>query len=222
MRCYRARTASPSIPDITKVAFIFGGRHGNGVLVVRDKLSSPWSDPSFVCAHRGKLGSAGGRPIVGHHSGVHHQDRHRRHRRRQADAGRRRLGCHGPGRPAGIGGDRHHSSPRSIPMRARAACSAASRSMAASSRSIDRQRGFYGRARRHRHRLFSGLAPAPPATAQRFLARPSQSTHTAVRGSPAPQADMPAAAPSSRWGGNPAATRPRGRAPELIRWRTRN
>src|SRR5271168_381144 len=36
------------IPDVTKVAFIFGGRHGNGVLVVRDKLTSPWSNPTFI------------------------------------------------------------------------------------------------------------------------------------------------------------------------------
>src|SRR5664279_6036990 len=36
------------IPDVTKVAFIFGGRHGNGVLVVRDKLSSPWSNPCLL------------------------------------------------------------------------------------------------------------------------------------------------------------------------------
>jgi lipid-binding SYLF domain-containing protein len=27
------------IPDVTKVAFIFGGRHGDGVLTVRDKLT---------------------------------------------------------------------------------------------------------------------------------------------------------------------------------------
>ena len=33
------------IPDVTKVAFIFGGRHGNGVLVVRDTLNSPWKTP---------------------------------------------------------------------------------------------------------------------------------------------------------------------------------
>src|ERR1700683_2506769 len=32
------------IPDVTKIAFMFGGRHGNGVLAVRDKLSSPWSN----------------------------------------------------------------------------------------------------------------------------------------------------------------------------------
>ena len=36
------------IPDVTKVAFIFGGRHGNGVLVVRDKLTAPWSNPVFA------------------------------------------------------------------------------------------------------------------------------------------------------------------------------
>src|ERR1700760_1880583 len=36
------------IPDVTKVAFIFGGRHGNGVLVVRDQLTTPWSNPSLI------------------------------------------------------------------------------------------------------------------------------------------------------------------------------
>src|SRR3984957_84078 len=44
------------IPDVTKVAFIFGGRHGNGVLVVRDKLTSPWSNPSFVALTGGSWG----------------------------------------------------------------------------------------------------------------------------------------------------------------------
>jgi lipid-binding SYLF domain-containing protein len=42
--------------------------------------------------------------------------------------------------------------------------------------------------------IFSGQAPAAPATAQRFLERLAQATHTNVRGSPAPQADTPAAA----------------------------
>ena len=41
--------------------------------------------------------------------------------------------------------------------------------------------------------IFSGQAPAAPATAQRFLERLAQVTHTAVRGSPVPQADTPAA-----------------------------
>ena len=42
--------------------------------------------------------------------------------------------------------------------------------------------------------ILSGQAPTPPETAQRFLTRLGQATHTAVRPSPAPQADVPAAA----------------------------
>ena len=41
--------------------------------------------------------------------------------------------------------------------------------------------------------IFSGKAPAPPETAQRFLARLDQATHTGARSSPAPQAEAPAA-----------------------------
>src|SRR6185437_14965782 len=52
------------IPDVTKVAFIFGGRHGNGVLVVRDKLSSPWSNPVFI-TKSGVEGIAGGKLTLG-------------------------------------------------------------------------------------------------------------------------------------------------------------
>ena len=36
------------IPDVTQIALIFGGRHGNGVLTMRDTLNSPWSNPVFV------------------------------------------------------------------------------------------------------------------------------------------------------------------------------
>src|ERR1700677_2791572 len=48
------------IPDVTKVAFIFGGRHGNGVLVARDKLSSAWSNPAFVSLTGGSWGFQAG------------------------------------------------------------------------------------------------------------------------------------------------------------------
>src|ERR1700743_978793 len=48
------------IPDVTKVAFIFGGRHGNGVLAVRDNLSSPWSNPVFVSLTGGSWGFQAG------------------------------------------------------------------------------------------------------------------------------------------------------------------
>src|SRR5258708_18990433 len=49
------------IPDVTKVAFIFGGRHGNGVLSVRDKLTSAWRNPVFLSLTGGSWGFQAGR-----------------------------------------------------------------------------------------------------------------------------------------------------------------
>jgi len=57
--------------------------------------------------------------------------------------------------------------------------------------------------------IFSGQAPAAPATAQRFLERLAQATRTAVRSSPAPQADTPAASTIQ----SPAGTPPSADAP---------
>ncbi len=48
------------IPDVTKVAFIFGGRHGNGALVVRDKLTSSWSNPVLISLTGGSWGFQAG------------------------------------------------------------------------------------------------------------------------------------------------------------------
>ena len=48
------------LPDVTKVAFIFGGRHGNGVLVVRDKLNAPWSNPVLISLTGGSWGFQAG------------------------------------------------------------------------------------------------------------------------------------------------------------------
>ncbi len=43
------------IPDMAKAAFFFGGRHGNGVLVVRDK-DGRFSNPVFVTMTGGSFG----------------------------------------------------------------------------------------------------------------------------------------------------------------------
>jgi len=43
------------IPDVTKIAFFFGGRRGNGVLVARDP-SGHFSDPVFVNLTGGSIG----------------------------------------------------------------------------------------------------------------------------------------------------------------------
>ncbi len=95
------------IPDVTKVAFFFGGRHGNGVLVVRDKLNLPMEQSNLRFPHGRELGIAGRSAILRHHSGIHDQDRHRGHCRRQADSGRGRVRGDRTRRPAGIGGHRH-------------------------------------------------------------------------------------------------------------------
>jgi hypothetical protein len=61
--------------------------------------------------------------------------------------------------------------------------------------SIDRSANasLYGKSGVTASEIFSGQAPTAPATAQRFLERLAQVTHTPVRGSPVPQADTPAA-----------------------------
>jgi lipid-binding SYLF domain-containing protein len=43
------------VPDVTKIAFFAGGRHGNGVLVVRDK-DGRFSSPVFVSMTGGSFG----------------------------------------------------------------------------------------------------------------------------------------------------------------------
>jgi hypothetical protein len=77
--------------------------------------------------------------------------------------------------------------------------------------SIDRpaNAALYGKSGVTATEIFSGQSPAAPATAQRFLERLAQATHTAVRGSPAPQADMPAAAAQSPNGAPPGTDPPR-------------
>jgi lipid-binding SYLF domain-containing protein len=48
------------IPDVTNLAFIFGGRHGNGVMSVRSDLNSPWSNPVCVALTGGSWGLQAG------------------------------------------------------------------------------------------------------------------------------------------------------------------
>lgn len=43
------------IPDVIKAAFVVGGRHGNGVMLVKEK-SGAWSPPAFISLTGGSLG----------------------------------------------------------------------------------------------------------------------------------------------------------------------
>jgi lipid-binding SYLF domain-containing protein len=185
------------IPDVTKVAFIFGGRHGNGVLVVRDKLNSAWSNPSFVSLTGGSWGLQAGAQssdiilVFTTRTGIE-----------GIAGGKLTLGADASVATGPVG--RQGSAATDVQFNAEIYSYARTRglfggiALDGSVISIDRSANasFYGKSGVTATDIFSGQAPAPAGTAQRFLERLAQATHTNVRGSPAPQADTPAAAPA--------------------------
>src|SRR3984957_3970463 len=183
------------IPDVTKVAFVFGGRHGNGVLVVRHKLNSPWSNPVFVGLTGGSWGLQAGAQssdiilVFTTKTGIE-----------GIAGGKLTLGADasvatGPvGRQGSAATDMNFNS--EIYSYARTRGLFGGIALDGSHMSIDRtaNASVYGKTGVTATEIFSGQAPAAPATAQRFLERLAQATGTAIRTSPAPQADTPAAA----------------------------
>lgn len=181
------------IPDVTKIAFIFGGRHGNGVLVVRDKLNSPWSNPTFIAVTGGSWGLQAGAQssdiilVFTTRTGIE-----------GIAGGKLTLGADasvatGPvGRQGSAATDMNFNS--EIYSYARTRGLFGGIALDGSAISIDRSANasFYGRSGVTATDIFSGQAPVAPATAQRFLERLAEVTHTNIRNSPAPQADMPA------------------------------
>jgi lipid-binding SYLF domain-containing protein len=183
------------IPDVTKVAFIFGGRHGNGVLVVRDNLTSPWSNPTFISLTGGSWGFQAGAQssdivlVFTTKTGIE-----------GIAGGKLTLGADASVATGPVG--RQGSAATDVQFNAEIYSYARTRglfggiALDGSVISIDRSANsaLYGKSGVTATEIFSGQAPAAPATAQRFLDRLAQVTHTPVRGSPAPQADTPAAA----------------------------
>jgi lipid-binding SYLF domain-containing protein len=199
------------IPDVTKVAFMFGGRRGSGVLVVRDKLGSPWSNPTFITLTGGSWGLQAGAQssdiilVFTTKTGIE-----------GIAGGKLTLGADasvatGPvGRQGSAGTDLNFNS--EIYSYARTRGLFAGIAVDGSALTIDRKANasLYGKEGVTATEIFSGQAPSAPASAQRFLERLATATRTAVRGSPAPQADMPAGspAPASSQGNAPAGTEP--------------
>lgn len=185
------------IPDVTKVAFVFGGRHGRGVLVVRDKLTSPWSNPAFVSLTGGSWGLQAGAQssdiilVFTTKAGVE-----------GIAGGKLTLGADasvaaGPvGRQGSAGTDINFNS--EIYSYARTRGLFIGIALDGSALTVDRNANasLYGKSGVTATEIFSGLAPAAPAPAQRFLERLAQATRTTARASPAPQADMPAGSPA--------------------------
>jgi lipid-binding SYLF domain-containing protein len=198
------------IPDVTKVAFIFGGRHGNGVLVVRDKLNSPWSNPTFISLTGGSWGFQAGAQssdivlVFTTKTGIE-----------GIAGGKLTLGADASVATGPVG--RQGSAATDMSFNAEIYSYARTRglfggiALDGSVISIDRSANsaLYGKSGVTATEIFSGQSPAAPATAQRFLERLAQATHTAVRSSPAPQADMPASSAAQ----SPAASAPGTEAP---------
>jgi lipid-binding SYLF domain-containing protein len=199
------------IPDVTKVAFIFGGRHGNGVLSVRDKLTAPWSNPVFVSLTGGSWGFQAGAQssdiilVFTTKTGIE-----------GIAGGKLTLGADASVATGPVG--RQGSAATDMSFNAEIYSYARTRglfggiALDGSVISIDRSANasFYHKSGVTASEIFSGQAPSPPSTAQRFLERLAQATGTAVRGSPAPQADVPATAgqPAAPQTAEPARTYP--------------
>jgi lipid-binding SYLF domain-containing protein len=186
------------IPDVTKVAFIFGGRHGNGVLVVRNKLSDPWSNPCFVSltggswgfqagaqssdiilvftTKRGIEGIAGGKITLGADASV----------------------ATGPvGRQGSAGTDITFDA--EIYSYARTRGLFGGLAVDGSVMAIDRSANasVYHQSGITASEIFAGQSPPPPATAQRFLERLAEVTRSAARAATPPSAPAPGVPPSS-------------------------
>jgi lipid-binding SYLF domain-containing protein len=182
------------IPDVTKVAFIFGGRHGNGVLVVRDKLTAAWSNPVFISLTGGSWGFQAGAQssdiilVFTTKTGIE-----------GIAGGKMTLGADASVATGPVG--RQGSAATDMNFNAEIYSYARTRglfggiALDGSVIGIDRSANsaFYGKGGVTATEIFSLQAPSAPASAQRFLERLAQATNTAVRTSPAPQADIPAA-----------------------------
>jgi len=183
------------IPDVTKVAFIFGGRHGNGVLVVRNSLSSAWSNPAFISLTGGSWGFQAGAQssdiilVFTTKTGIE-----------GVAGGKLTLGADASVATGPVG--RQGSAATDLNFNAEIYSYARTRglfggvALDGSVISIDRSANasLYAKSGVTASEIFSAQSPMAPATAQRFLDRLAQVTHSPVRGSPAPQADVPAAA----------------------------
>jgi lipid-binding SYLF domain-containing protein len=181
------------IPDVTKVAFMFGGRHGNGVLSVRDSLTSAWSNPVFVALTGGSWGIQAGAQssdiilVFTTKTGIE-----------GIAGGKITLGADASVATGPVG--RQGSAATDMNFNAEIYSYARTRglfggiALDGSVIAIDKSANsaFYGKGGVSATDILSGRAPTPPATAQRFLERLAAATRTAVRQSPAPEAEVPA------------------------------
>ncbi|HWX81098.1 MAG TPA: lipid-binding SYLF domain-containing protein [Steroidobacteraceae bacterium] len=181
------------IPDVGKFAFIFGGRHGTGVLAVRDKLTSPWSNPAFVSLSGGSWGFQ---------AGVQYSDIILVFTTKRGiegiAGGKLTLGADASVAAGPVG--RQGSAATDVSLaeiysyaRTRGLFGGIALDGTVISISRKSNAALYNKSDVTATEIFSGQAPTPPSTAQRFLDELAKATGTAVRASPAPQAEVSAA-----------------------------
>jgi lipid-binding SYLF domain-containing protein len=182
------------IPDVTQIALVVGGRHGNGVLTVRDTLSSPWSNPVFISLTGGSAGLQVGLEasdiilVFTTKDGVD-----------GIALGKLTLGADASVAAGPVGRQGTAATDVSLAeiysyARTRGLFGGIALNGTAITIDKSANSAFYGKPGVMASEILSGSAPTPPEPAQHFLARLAQTTHSAVRGSPAPQADVPASA----------------------------
>ncbi|HVC02767.1 MAG TPA: lipid-binding SYLF domain-containing protein [Steroidobacteraceae bacterium] len=177
------------LPNVTKVAFIFGGRYGRGVLVVRKTLNSPWSNPAFITLAGGSWGLQIGAQssdivlVFTTKEGIE-----------GITGGKLTLGADASVAAGPVG--RQGSAATDINFGAEIYSYARTRGLFAGIAldgsviridSGDNAR-FYGRSDVSASDIFAGTAPTAPPAAQRFLVHLAQVTGSSVRGAAAPQA----------------------------------
>ena len=182
------------LPDVTKVAFIFGGRHGNGVLVVRDKLNAPWSNPVLISLTGGSWGFQAGAQssdiilVFTTKAGIE-----------GIAGGKITLGADASVATGPVG--RQGSAATDVMFNAEIYSYARTRglfggvALDGSVIAIDgsANASLYGEDGISATDIISGQAPAAPATALRFLTRLAQTTRTTLRAQPAQRTELPPA-----------------------------
>jgi len=185
------------IPDVTKVAFIFGGRHGNGVLVVRDKLNGPWSNPCFVSLTGGSWGFQAGAQssdiilVFTTKRGIE-----------GIAGGKITLGADASVATGPVG--RQGSAATDITFNSEIYSYARTRGLFGgiavdgSAITIDRSANasLYHKSGITATEIFEGQTPPAPATAQRFLQQLAATTRTTVRAAAPPDAPPPPGQPA--------------------------
>jgi len=186
------------IPDVTKVAFIFGGRRGKGVLVVRDNLSAPWSNPVLIALTGGSWGFQAGAQnsdiilVFTTKAGTE-----------GIAGGKLSLGADASIAAGPVG--RQGSAATDIQFNSEIYSYARSRGLFGgiavdgSVITIDHSgdAALYDKSDVTTTEIFSARSPKAPPSAQRFLDRIAQATRNASQAESAPAASMPATAPAN-------------------------